>query len=185
MHEPNLFKIFTDKLNELKAEYMITGSVASIIYGEPRVTHDIDIVITLPKILIDRILKLFPIEDFYLPPKEIILNEIYRESRGHFNIIHHDTGFKADIYIAGNEEFQRWALENVNEIDFYGDKLPIAPPEYVIIKKLEFYNEGSAQKHISDIKAILEQSVEMIDFKKLNNYVLQFGLTKAWELCSK
>ena len=184
MLEHNLFKIFTDKLNQLKAKYMITGSVASIIYGEPRVTHDIDIIITLPKILIDRILKLFPTEKFYLPPKEIILNEISRESRGHFNIIHHDTGFKADIYLTGNEEFQRWALENVNEIDFYGDKLPIAPPEYVIIKKLEFYKEGRAQKHISDIKAILEQSGDMIDFNKLNNYLLQFALSKEWELCN-
>ena len=46
MLEHSLFKIFTDKLNKLNAPYMITGSVASIIYGEPRVTHDIGIVIT-------------------------------------------------------------------------------------------------------------------------------------------
>jgi len=36
MPEHSLFKIFTDKLNKLDTPYMITGSVASIIYGEPR-----------------------------------------------------------------------------------------------------------------------------------------------------
>jgi predicted nucleotidyltransferase component of viral defense system len=119
-----------------------------------------------------------------LPPKEIILNEIARESRGHFNIIHHETGFKADIYLSGNEEFQKWALENTIQIDFYGSKLPIAPLEYVIIKKLIFYREGKAQKHLNDIKAILEQSKDLIDFKILKKCLKQFELNDEWDLCS-
>ena len=47
MQELNLFKIFTSKLNEPKLGYFVTGSVASIVYGEPRLTHDIDIVLEI------------------------------------------------------------------------------------------------------------------------------------------
>jgi hypothetical protein len=43
MPEPNLFRIFVSRLNKLSIPYMITGAVASIIYGEPRLTNDIDI----------------------------------------------------------------------------------------------------------------------------------------------
>ena len=44
---------------------------------------------------------MFPAPEFYLPPKEIIAAEIARLARGYFNVIHADTGFKADFYLAG------------------------------------------------------------------------------------
>jgi len=93
MQERSLFKIFTDRLNKLGVPYMMTGSVASIIYGEPRVTHDIDIVITIPINYSQRFFDFFSGEEFYLPPIDIIKDEILRESRGHCNIIHHESGF--------------------------------------------------------------------------------------------
>ena len=111
MQEVNLFKIFTERFNILKIAYVVTGSVASIIYGEPRITHDIDIVLVLPDIKVKEFIKAFPADEFYIPPLEIIKNEIKREIRGHCNIIHHETGFKADIYFAGENELQLWAIE--------------------------------------------------------------------------
>ena len=57
MQELNYFKIFTDKFNLLNIDYAVTGSVASIIYGEPRVTHDIDFVLIVSEFKIDEISK--------------------------------------------------------------------------------------------------------------------------------
>lgn len=183
MQEPKLFQIFVEKLNDFDLPYMVTGSIASIVYGEPRLTHDIDIVITFPVELIDKFLSSFPDDDFYSPPVEIVRNEIIKENYGHCNIIHHKTGFKADIYFAGNDDFQHWALENVNLIKFHEIEIPIAPPEYVIVKKLEFYREGKASKHISDIQAILENSLELINTNLLEKYIDQFDLQNQWLLC--
>ena len=45
MHAPNLFHIFINPLNHLDIRYVVTGAVAAIIYGEPRLTHDIDLVV--------------------------------------------------------------------------------------------------------------------------------------------
>ena len=47
MPERNLFHIFVSRLNKLGVIYMITGAVTSIIYGEPRLTSDIDVVVDL------------------------------------------------------------------------------------------------------------------------------------------
>ena len=43
MPELNLTRIFVSRLNKLSIPYMITGAVASIIYGEPRLTNDNEI----------------------------------------------------------------------------------------------------------------------------------------------
>ena len=47
MQELSLYQLFTERLNSKKIPYAVTGSVASIIYGQPRMTHAIDIVINL------------------------------------------------------------------------------------------------------------------------------------------
>jgi hypothetical protein len=185
MQNHNLFSIFIDKLFENNIEYFITGSVASIVYGEPRLTHDIDIVISIDKHQADEILTAFPLKDFYCPPLEVIKNEVLRANRGHFNIIHHETGFKADIYLTGEDKFQQWALDNKIEIEFSGKKIFIAPPEYVIIKKLEFFREGKSHKHITDIQGILSGSGEKINFNLIEKFVIAFGLENEWKEIKK
>ena len=43
----DLFLVFIRPLNRLSIPYMVTGSAASMAYGEPRMTHDIDLVVEL------------------------------------------------------------------------------------------------------------------------------------------
>lgn len=104
-----------------------------------------------------------------------------RNARGHFNLIHEETGFKAYIYLTGNTELQLWAMQNSKQIDSAGSKTNTAPPEYVIIMKLEFYKEGNAQKHLSDIKAVLVNSGEQIDFVLLNTLIAKKDLHTEWK----
>ena len=181
MQNINLFALYTEKLIENNIDYFITGSVASIVYGEPRLTHDIDLVISLSQAKVNSFIKAFPINEFYCPPIEVIKDELVRSVNGHFNLIHNETGFKADIYLIGNDEFQIWAMKNRKEINFLGKKLFIAPPEYVIIKKIEFYNEGKSQKHLYDIAAMIKNSRDFIDFNFILNKLNKAGLLKIWE----
>lgn len=185
MQDHNLFGIYIDILNKNQIQYFVTGSVASIVYGEPRLTHDIDLVIFLPENEVDKFVKAFPLKEFYCPPEEIIRTELRREVRGHLNLIHHETAFKADIYFAGEEELQLWALQNKQQIDFFGITISVAPPEYVIIKKLEFYKEGKAQKHLSDIQGILVNSKDLINFSLLNDMINRMGLNDVWDAIEK
>jgi hypothetical protein len=93
MQELNLFSIYTDILNHNNFKYFITGSVASIVYGDPRLTNDIDLVIFLVKNDIDKFILAFPSENFYCPPFEVIKSELEQKTGGHFNLIHHESGF--------------------------------------------------------------------------------------------
>ena len=109
MPDHNLFQIFTNRLDEAGLRYMVTGAVASIAYGEPRLTHDIDLVLELSDEGAEKIRNAFPLEEFYCPPVEVIKVELRRPLRGHFNLIHHETGFKADVYLMGKDPLHHWS----------------------------------------------------------------------------
>jgi hypothetical protein len=181
MPEHNLFRIFVSRFNKLSIPYMITGAVASIIYGEPRLTNDIDLVIDMNPDEVETFADAFPIEDFYCPPPEVIRVEIGRSQRGHFNLIHHATGFKADIYASGRDELHHWGLKNRKPVDVEDDKFWLAPIEYVILRKLEYYREGESEKHLRDISSILAYSSDEIDFKMLEGRINKRALEKEWK----
>jgi hypothetical protein len=181
MREANLFKIFTTRLNQAEIQYVVTGAVASIVYGEPRVTHDIDLVIALRKKEAFRICGAFPDEEFYCPPLEVIQVEVERPVRGHFNLIHHETGFKADVYLVGEDELHRWAMAGRRKFEVEGEPVWLAPPEYVILRKLEYYREGGSEKHLRDIAGMIALAGDQIDMAELEKRVQERGLTREWE----
>jgi len=47
VNRPELLDLFVSPLNDLGLTYMVTGAVAAIVYGEPRLTRDIDVVVAL------------------------------------------------------------------------------------------------------------------------------------------
>lgn len=176
MQEINLFQLFTNPLNTMGIKYMVTGAVANIVYGEPRLTHDIDLVLEIEAEDAEKIAKNFPLDQFYCPPIEVIVIESKRRMRGHFNIIHHKTGFKADIYIAGDDPLHAWALQNRRRISLEGKNLWIAPVEYVVLRKLEYYREGGSEKHLQDIAGMIEASGDQIDWPFLTEKIKQYKL---------
>jgi len=177
---PDLFLLFTGPLETCGLTYMVTGSVASIAYGEPRLTHDIDIVLDLNPVDAGKITGAFAKDEFYCPPEESIRIEASREQRGHFNLIHHRTGFKADIYLKGNHPLHRWAFTRRHPIELGGSRLWVAPPEYVILRKLEFFKEGGSEKHLRDVTGILELSGDELDRRALKEWILRLGLQEQW-----
>jgi hypothetical protein len=184
MEPTNVFLIFTERLESVGIRYMATGSVASMLYGIPRFTHDVDLVIELASHQVAAITDAFPLDLFYAPPAEVIQIENHRPLRGHFNIIHHQTGLKADIYIHGRDPLQAWGLDHKTRIELPdGNGMWVAPPEYVIIRKLEYYREGHSEKHLHDIGGMLQISGDIIDRTIIREWVERLDLQKQWTAC--
>ena len=181
MPEPDLSLLFVRPLNQLGIRYMVGGSVAAILYGEPRLTHDVEFVVFLRFDDIARLRSAFPTPEFYVPPTEVIAAEIAREQMGSFNVIHADTGFKADFYTPGRDELQAWGFRHVRRMQFRGEAIVVAPPEYVIVRKLEYFREGGSEKHLRDIRAMLAVSGELIDRAALNEWIQRRSVAKEWE----
>jgi hypothetical protein len=184
MAEPELFLLFVRPLNRAEIRYMVTGSVAAMFYGEPRLTHDVDLVAFLNEAGIRGLAEIFPPADFYLPPPEVIAAEVQRAQRGHFNIIHIETGFKADMYPTGRDELNAWAFSLSRRVQFEGETVVLAPPEYVIVRKLEYYREGGSEKHLRDIRSMLAISGEQLDRAALTEWLKRRGVQSEWQLVS-
>jgi hypothetical protein len=181
MPEPELSLLFLRPLNRLGVKYVISGSVAAILYGEPRLTHDVDFVVFLRGEDVARLRVAFPSPEFYLPPPEVIHGELAREQRGQFNVIHADTGFKADFYLAGRDGFHAWAFRHARRMEFRGEPVTVAPPEYVIVRKLEYFREGGSEKHLRDIRAIRHVSADQIDQRALDEWIARQGVAAEWK----
>lgn len=170
-------------LESIPIDYMVTGSIAAILYGKPRLTHDMDVVVVLHPRQIARFCSSFPMEEFYCPYPEALAEEIQRGDRGHFNLIDQTTGFKVDIYPFDKDPLVAWGFERRRHIELLqGEPVWVAPPEYVILKKLIYFQEGRSEKHLEDIRAMLEVSGDHIDHEVLASWVQKLRLQEEWLL---
>jgi len=185
MQPLDLLEIFLLPLEQSGFEYMVTGSIAATLYGEPRLTHDVDLVILLKIDQIQNFITSFPPADFYCPPAEIIRIELQRRDFAHFNLIHHETGYKADCYPFTGNPLHSWALSQKRRIFIRPDfSLFAAPPEYVILRKLQYFRDGGTQKHISDIRKMIATPDCVLDQSVLNDWIDRLNLEKEWKLVS-
>ena len=103
MSQQELLKKVIQTLDQAGIQYMITGSVVSSLQGEPRSTHDIDMVVAIPSSKVHNLVKAFPPSDFYLD-KDSILDAINRRSM--FNLIDLKAGDKVDFWILTDKPFE-------------------------------------------------------------------------------
>lgn len=64
-------EIITSKLDATGITYCLVDGLASIAYGRPRLTLDADLLVALHLEKLDALFQAFPLEDFYLPPREM------------------------------------------------------------------------------------------------------------------
>ena len=181
MQQHDLLSLFVLPLEHSSFEYMVTGSVASTLYGEPRLTHDVDLVIVLDIAQVELFHSLFPLSEYYCPPPEVIQVELARKGYAHFNLIHHDSGYKADCYPFTGNALHEWGLKNRRPVRINSEEIQVAPPEYVIIRKLQFFREGGSQKHLVDIKKMVQMPDLVLDSAILQNWIKKLRLEEEWE----
>jgi hypothetical protein len=169
----------TEKLESAGIRYCIVGGLASIAYGRPRLTLDADLLVALTTTHATKFAEIFPAEEFYTPPPEILIAEIQRDSRGHFNIIHQRSALRADCYLPGKNPLAHWELSNRKKLSSPSGDGWFAPPESIIVNKLLFYKEGGSQKHLEDILAMI-QSGSVKNFPELKRWITELGLQKEW-----
>ena len=166
-------------------EYMVTGSIASIVYGEPRLTNDVDLVVRFGRGDAERLTRALNGRGFYIPPLEALRAEAARARHGRLNLLHLESAFKADIYFAGEDPVYRWAFPLRRRQQLEGLAFWLAPPEYVILRKLQFYREAGSTKHLRDIAWMIKVSETLIDLTLIDRKVTELGLAGEWELARR
>jgi hypothetical protein len=178
MEPSELLRRFVEVLDRLGIRYLVAGSMATTIYGEPRFTNDIDVVVDLRPEQVDSFCLSFPPTDFYCY-REAVVDAIRQRSQ--FNIIHFESGIKIDVFIPDESEFSRTQLgRGVQTRLGSGFEVRFAAPEDVILKKLEYFKEGGSEKHIRDIAGVLKVQAERIDRQYIADWATRLGLGDTW-----
>ena len=178
----NLYAVFLGPLESLGLEYFVTGSVASSAYGEPRFTQDLDLVLSLSPNRTEDLRRVFPAAEFYVPPDATLREELGRASGGHFNLLHHETGVRADVYVLGRDPLHDWAMDNRRRVDLSSSLSTwLAPPEYVVVRKLAWRAEGGGERHESDIRSMLRSLGKDIDLDFVTDHADRGGFRDLWD----
>jgi hypothetical protein len=179
MEQSELLRYVTRVLEQLGLRYFVTGSVATIFFGEPRFTNDIDIVVDLPPSRIGDFCQAFPGSDFYVS-EESVRRAVTRKKQ--FNVIHPASGLKIDVMVPSEDAFNRSRFARTRRVQPAPDYYAVfASPEDVILKKLEYYRDGGSDKHLRDIAGILKISGETIDLAYIDEWASRLGLADLWE----
>jgi len=177
-----VFASVLKKIDSADIPYMIVGSIASTIYGEPRLTKDMDLVLDILPEKSLTFSQLFQQPEFYCPPSEILNDEIL--NHGQFNLLHPESGLKVDIMVRKKSAFDEECFKRRKKIELWnGFFAYVASPEDVIIKKLEYYIEGQSEKHVRDIRGILANTP--IDQTYLQTWIKKLNLADAWLIFSQ
>lgn len=174
-----LLKKFADFLAREGIRYRIVGSMASIIYGEPRFTNDIDVLVELTADRIEALEKEFQPPDFYFS-SDAALDAIQR--RHQFNILHIPSGLKVDVIQCKGDEFGQLDIQGGQRIQVQGlYDAWFASPENVILMKLRYFQDGGSEKHLRDITGILKIQKDRIDLAYLDLWAERLKISTEWQ----
>jgi hypothetical protein len=180
MEHADLLRYLAEVFERLRVPYLVTGSTATVAYGEPRFTNDIDVVIDLPAAQLDELLAAFPADDFYVS-RSAVESAIAR--RRQFNIIHPASGLKADLIVASESEFDRNRLLRARPLSALPDRtVQFASPEDVILKKMQYFQEGGSEKHLRDIAGVLLIQGDRIERDYIQDWASRLAVADVWAL---
>jgi hypothetical protein len=175
-----LLREVADTFDRIGIPHFITGSVASIAYGEFRSTAVVDIVATVTSQHVARICAVFDSDRYYISPQAI---QDAIPSHGQFKFIDSETGYKADIMIPRMTPYERQRFGRTTQIRPTGHHrtYTFSSPEDVILKKLESFKEGQSDKHLRDVAGILKVMGEQLDQTYINRWGATLGVTEIWQ----
>lgn len=162
--------------------YMLTGSLASSMYGIPRATNDIDIVIAPTRVQLVSLVQLF--ERVGLTAQAEVALAALR-NRTQFNVIDFRRGWKVDLIIRKDREFStiEFARKETHDVD--GMRLTLATPEDVLLAKLEWVKIGESQIQLDDVVGILKMQRETLDWDYIEHWVEVLEVQEQWRLAQK
>lgn len=164
-------------LEDAGIEYMVTGSVASSLQGEPRSTHDIDLVVVLRESAIQKLVEAFPAPDFYLSEASI-LDAI--DTEGMFNIIDNQEGDKVDFWMLTDEPFDQSRFSRKYAEDVMGFSIQISSPEDTILAKLRWAQlSGGSEKQFADALRVYEVQYAKLDLDYLADWAETLNVESA------
>lgn len=167
-----------EALTRIGVSYVIGGSFASSVHGEPRSTNDIDMVADLRQSDVDALVDAIGAECYV--SREAVVDAVRKGTA--FNVIHMPTAVKVDIFIAGTDPFDRERLQRRTPVSFSSDPgsvtLFVDTAEDTILRKLEWYRRGgeTSERQWRDVVGVVYAQSSRLDRVYLRAWAARLGV---------
>ena len=170
-------------LDRLGISYLTGGSIASSIFGVPRATQDIDLVVDLPQEKAKSFVEAMQ-SNFYID-SDAVMQAV--RTRSSFNAIHFETVQKLDFFIQGQSDY---AIEEMRRrfkipIDEAGQQTVfIASPEDIIMQKILWFRMGPgiSERQWNDVLGVIKVQGDRLDQRYLARWA---KILDIWDLVQK
>ena len=146
--------------------YLLTGSFASSLQGEPRATHDVDFVVEVDSRLVGALAAAFKAPRYYFDP--LTASEAL-SSRSMFNLLDTSSGDKVDFWALTDDAFDAKRFARRIWVMAFGRSIAVSSPEDTILQKLKWAKaSGGSERQLRDAIGVYEFQDGSLDEQYLN-----------------
>jgi len=178
----DVFRKLRAALEAADIPYMITGSFASAIHGEPRASKDIDVVISPTREKLIVFMAQFPSEQYYAVTEDAL--EAF-DGGYMFNIIDFGSGWRIDFIFLKGRPFSQTEFSRRREEDLGDIRLTVATPEDILIAKLEWAKLGESERQVEDAAGIIRIKGDTLDLAYIERWVKELDLRDQWQAAKR
>ena len=169
-------KLIASRLDSVDIPYMMTGSMAMAVYSVPRMTRDVDLVVEIKPVDVDKIVDLFS-EDCYID-RDSVRQAV--DAHSMFNIIHNQWVVKADFIIRKDEEYRREEFARRQKIVIGDMTISLVSAEDLILSKLVWGKKSQSELQLLDVRQIIS-AVSELDWKYMRKWAVVLGVDALLE----
>ena len=156
---------------------MLTGSIASSWYGEPRATQDLDVIVDPSSAALDRLVDGLQADGWYVDRDAAVAALL---DRTQFNAIGPDA-FKVDLIVRRDRPFSAAEFDRRQPADVLGTPTFLPTVEDMVIAKLEWAQATDSDRQLRDVRGMVAVAGSDLDRTYLNGWVQHLGLEGMWE----
>lgn len=158
--------------------YMLTGSLAAAYYATPRATQDVDLVIDTTEERVRTLVEGLQAVGCYVDIDAAL--QAWR-SRGQFNAIDPDRGWKVDLIVRRDRPFSVQEFGRRAAASVLGVELFLASVEDVILSKLEWARLGDSELQRRDVLQLVERRRGELDLGYIERWTDALGVRDEWD----
>lgn len=149
--------LIISRLDSIKVPYMLTGSMAMAFYSSPRMTRDVDLVVELNRLAVDRLVELFA-GDCYIETESV---RQAVETHSMFNVIHREWALKADFVVRKASEYRAVEFARRQLLEFEGNEVWVVAVEDLILSKLVWSKTSHSALQSRDVRQLLSSEIAL------------------------